>query len=138
MSSYISALVFFAIVLVVYVLGPDTTHIGTWYFDSVLHVLGGAGLGFFLCALTSSMSSRRWRTFPKILLIVFLFGMIWELFEMHYDIAGYPLWTKLYYVDTVKDLINDAVGGGVVAWLVMGRPKGLSILEKSSQKSIKL
>ena len=126
MFSYISALVILTVLLVVNILGPNVTHIDMRYFDIVLHLLGGAGLGFFFAGLTASFRSGRWHRISSIILLVGFCGIVWELFEIYYDITGYTLWTRLYYLDTAKDLINDALGGGLIAWFIV-RKKQLNV-----------
>jgi VanZ family protein len=37
-------------------------------------------------------------------------GLAWEVFESVYGIAGAEVGTFDYYVDSIKDLINDSVG----------------------------
>jgi len=45
------------------------------------------------------------------------------MFEGYYDIAGAPLWTGAYFVDTIKDLIDDMIGGAIVAWVLFRKIK---------------
>lgn len=118
MLSYILALVVLAVVLAGLSLGPDATYIGMKYFDSVLHLLAGVGLGFFFDALTLSIGSRRWHTRWGIVLIVFGGGIAWEIFEAYFNITGFKLWTTMYYLDTAKDLLLDTVGAWVAVHIV--------------------
>jgi len=118
MSSYISALVVLTIVLIGNTLDPKVVHISLRFYDSILHLLGGIGLGFFLSGLVGSLSSYWFERRRFIILGVFLCGIAWELFEVYYDISGYPLWTSLYYADTIKDLMLDTIGGALVAFIM--------------------
>ncbi len=119
MPSYISALVVLAVVLAGNSLGPEATHISMNYFDSILHLLAGIGLGFFFCALTSSIGSRRWRARWSIVLIVLIGGIAWEVFEAYFGITGYTLWTTMYYLDTIKDIVLDVAGAALVSYFVI-------------------
>ena len=118
MLSYILALVILAAVLVGLSLGPDATYISMKYFDSVLHLLTGVGLGFFFDALTVSIGSRRWHTRSAIVLIAFGAGIVWEIFEIYFNITGFSLWTTMYYLDTTKDLLLDIVGAWVAVHII--------------------
>ena len=119
MLSYIFALITLIIVFTINTLGPVVTHIDLRFFDVVLHLLGGLGLGFFLAGLSTSFSQLGFRKRSYIIFGVFLLGIAWELFEIYYDIAGYHLWTNPYYIDTAKDLIMDTISGTIVAYLII-------------------
>lgn len=118
MSSYIWAFIFISLVLAGNILGPDATHISDRFFDSVLHFLGGVGLAFFFLGLSSSLLPR-FRTMSRIIFYVFLCALVWEVFEIHYNITGYLLWTTAYYWDTLKDVVLDVIGACIVAWFVI-------------------
>lgn len=121
MISYIFALAILTIVLIANALGPEATGISINYFDSVLHLLGGIGLGFFFLGLTRVGSLRGWHTTAGISLIVFACGVAWEVFELYFSIAGYTPWTTLYYLDTAKDMLLDVVGAALVAHITVRR-----------------
>lgn len=71
-----------------------------------MHILGGLMAGLFafvfLRALKTGENAR------NVLLGVILVGLGWEALELWYrvDIVGFQYWK-----DTVKDLINDMIGG---------------------------
>src|SRR3989344_5854517 len=119
MLSYIFAFVILTIVLIGNILGPEITHISMRYYDSILHMLAGAGLGFFILALMSTLKLGRWRTIFDVTVGMLLLGIIWELFEIYFNITGYELWSTMYYFDTVKDLILDVVGAALVAFIII-------------------
>lgn len=119
MLSYILALIILAVVLAGLSLGPDATFISMKYFDSILHLLAGVGLGFFFNALTLSIGSRRWNTRWAVVFIVFGGGVAWEIFEAYFNITGFKLWTTMYYLDTAKDLLLDVVGAYLAVHLVI-------------------
>lgn len=88
-----------------------------WY-DIMMHILGGVGIGLFVAAIINlhGQSIKNKRKF--IIFSVIIVGFVWELFEIYYDLNGYPLWSKLYYLDTIKDLIDDTIGASLVAYWV--------------------
>jgi hypothetical protein len=83
-----------------------------------MHIVGGIGVGLLISALIQSFRpNMRW----KPIVIVWgalLFGIIWEVFETRYDLTGYRVGTSLYYFDTFKDLLNDIIGGGIIAFIL--------------------
>ncbi len=82
-------------------------------YDIMMHILGGVGIAvsvhwFFLTFFKNTKVS-----FWKVVLIVFLIGLAWELFEAYYDITGAPVGTPAHYRDAIKDLFNDTLGAVV-------------------------
>ncbi len=79
-----------------------------WYFDMIMHFLGGFWLGLTSIYLfppkNNSISS-----FLKILFLVLFTGVGWEVFEMvvNYAIAQNPF----DILDTSSDLLFDLLGG---------------------------
>ena len=92
------------------------------YFDIIPHLCAGLGIAFLLKGLVSSFRPN-WNRRKVIFWGVIFIGIFWELLEMKYDIAGYGLWTKLYYFDTAKDLLIDIVGASVVAYFAKNKNK---------------
>jgi hypothetical protein len=88
-----------------------------WSYDIFMHILGGLGIGLSIAAFlemhTPGIADKR----RIVMYGVILAGVLWELFEAHYNIAGAPVGTKAYYIDTAKDLIDDALGGFIAAFL---------------------
>ncbi len=117
MITYIYALLILAAVLVSHVLGLNGLYMGIRGYDVFVHILGGLGIGLFLSAFVNlhfpNISHKR----TYIILGVLVFGLVWELFEIYFNIAGYHLWTRLYYLDTAKDLVDDLLGGTIIAFL---------------------
>ena len=95
-------------------LGGITEH---WYvlikhLDSVNHFIGGFAVG-----LTAYWLLKRPRLVIPATLVI---GILWEVFEGYFDIASWPVGTKMYMVDTTKDIVLDCVGAGaalLLAWL---------------------
>ncbi len=89
--------------------------------DIPLHLLGGMGISFFIMAFLDS------RTFIKnnntfIIVGSIFVGIVWELFEIYYNITGYDVGTKMYYIDTAKDLVNDTLGAVIALWFIRSNP----------------
>ena len=90
-----------------------------WYYDIMMHILGGAGIAmsaycFAIFFNIECLKSKIW----KIIILTFIAGVAWELFEVYYNIAGARLWTTAYYIDTTKDLIDDVIGSVIVYYLI--------------------
>ena len=117
MITYIYAVIALLITLGAHILGMHGLYMQYPWYDIFMHILGGVGIGLFLTAFVKSNLPNLKHRRTKVITGVFIAGLIWELIEVHYDIAGEPLWTKAYYLDTLKDLIDDTIGGALVAWL---------------------
>jgi len=120
MKIYIYAFLILAAVLWAHLMGIHGLYYQYSTYDVFVHILGGIGIGLFITAFVKSnlkneakVANIRW----KIILGVLMVGIVWELFEMYYNIASAPIGTKAYYIDTVKDLMDDIIGGGLVAWV---------------------
>lgn len=79
-----------------------------WWFDILMHLLGGFVIG--LCVLWV-IHKMTWRgstlaMFVGVVTATLVIGIGWEVFEYIYGIAG----KDNYQVDTVTDLIMDAIG----------------------------
>ncbi|MEI8328168.1 MAG: hypothetical protein WCG02_03470 [Candidatus Taylorbacteria bacterium] len=126
MLTYIFALIILFIMLVAHIFGINGLYYHYPFYDIFMHVLGGAGIGLLLIAFIRSNFSNFANILflrRKVVLGVLVVGLMWELFEMYFDIAGAPLWTTAYYIDTAKDLINDVIGASIVAWLIFRKKK---------------
>lgn len=49
---------------------------------------------------------------------VVIIGIVWEIFEAYFGISGYPFLTNSYNIDTVKDLVDDAIGALLIIKLI--------------------
>lgn len=93
----------------------------TWWYDVMLHILGGAWIG----TLFIYLFAYRWQFFDgkksflySLTVIVgfaLLMGVLWELYEFGFDQtigAKYALpLTQPSLFDTMKDLLDDILGG---------------------------
>ena len=120
MRTYILALLVLAFLLVFHSLGiSQNYYMHFWIYDIIAHILGGLGIGLFAIAGLQTfwpgfLFSNRWK---KIVGIVLIIGLVWEAFEVYYNIAGYPFGTKLYWLDTIKDLFDDVIGGFISVYI---------------------
>ncbi len=80
-----------------------------WWFDIVMHILGGAVVGGLCVALYVRMISQvsvRGALLVSVTAAVVI-GVGWEIFEWYFDL----IYTVHYVTDTVTDLVMDMVGG---------------------------
>lgn len=85
-----------------------------WWYDMVLHFLGGVVVGMFsLVFLKEFFGLDHW-TNKKIIVLTFLItlliGLLWEIFELVVGTTSFAD-GRIYFTDTVSDLILDVVGG---------------------------
>ncbi|OGI58299.1 hypothetical protein A3C60_02200 [Candidatus Nomurabacteria bacterium RIFCSPHIGHO2_02_FULL_37_45] len=86
-----------------------------WYFDIIMHFLGGLWVGLFFIWF-SSESLRLSLAFKaltlvifKILLFVFVVGFGWEVFEFLFN--NYIAQNPFDFLDSTSDIFFDLVGG---------------------------
>ena len=119
MSRYVLSFTLIAAVLVVEIIAfHDTVLLKAPGFHVIMHIAGGMGIGLFLMGLVSTYKLPMARARILVILGVLIFGLLWELFEALYNLTGFRLGTTAYYLDTFKDLVNDAIGGGLVMLLM--------------------
>ncbi len=119
MKLYISALIILIAVLVAHIAGLDGPYYTIKSYDIFMHLLGGVGIGLFAAAMLQSYQDGILLNRRNLVAAVIAVGIVWELFEIYYNLTGHPLWSKLYYIDTVKDLIMDIIGGSIVAYFTI-------------------
>ncbi len=97
-----------------------------WWFDSVMHFLGGLSLGFFFLWVWLSsgvfeirVPSKR-EAFLTSLIFVMVVGIGWEVFEY---VHGLTQSTEAYPLDTFHDLVSDFIGATVAG--LVGRKRSL-------------
>ena len=117
MKSYIPALVMSVIVLCAHLAGLHSFYYTIPQYDIFMHIIGGISIAFFLHGLVIS-SSPQHETRGKIIFAVFIVGVAWELFEAYYNIAGAPVGSKAYYIDTIKDLCDDVIGAVIATYFI--------------------
>lgn len=121
MITYIWALIVLIVVLGTHLLGLTGLYITVFWYDIMMHILGGVGIALFVLAWVKIHGGNIIEKRRFIIICTIIAGLVWELFEMYYGLNGYPLWSKMYYFDTIKDLIDDTIGAVIVAYV--GIPK---------------
>ncbi len=85
-----------------------------WFFDIILHFLAGVCIAMGGIASWFILFNRKDKSFLRILFIglsfVIFIGIIWEIFELHFDVTSLSDGTD-YYIDTISDLLMDTAGG---------------------------
>jgi hypothetical protein len=123
MRIYFIAIIVLCFVLITHIIGIRGLYVAFPPYDIFMHICGGIGIGLAICAAIVLHGEKIVHKRRVIIIGVLIVGIIWELFEIHYDITGSPLWTTPYYIDTIKDLIDDMIGGGIVAYICHILPK---------------
>lgn len=117
MRTYYYALLVLCLVLITDIIGINGMYVIFPPYDIFMHILGGIGIGLAICAAVKLHGEKIVHKRHVIIIGVLIIGIIWELFETYYNIAGNPPWSIPYYIDMIKDLIDDAIGGGMVVYL---------------------
>lgn len=86
-----------------------------WYFDIIMHFLGGLWFGFLFLAYLHH--TRRTRPLFWIIILVLGIGVAWELFEFVFGIQD--VFSNEHICDTLLDLVMDTLGA--VASYLIGR-----------------
>jgi hypothetical protein len=86
----------------------------------MMHILGGIGIAlslfWFFKTLNKGVADKD--IYTKVVIFTVVAGLIWEGIETYYNIAGAPVGTIAYYVDTIKDLIDDTLGSFIALFLL--------------------
>ena len=117
MKLYLYTLVAAVVVFLAHRAGLNGLYYSIFQYDIYMHIFGGLTIALFLIALASSFKPDALNRRKNIVLGVFIIGLGWELFEAYFNIAGAPVGTKAYYIDTIKDLIDDIIGSSLGAFL---------------------
>ncbi len=117
MRIYFYSLVILCLVLITHIVGVNGMYAACPSYNIFMHILGGIGVGLAVCAAVKLHGGNIAHKGRVIIIGVLVMGMIWESFEIYYNIASAPLWTMPYYIDTAKDLFNDIIGGGIIVFL---------------------
>jgi len=87
-----------------------------WWYDYLMHFLGGLALGFFILSFSNTVSMK---TISISIVCVMLLGGAWEIFEY---INGIVDSIESYYtLDVIHDLIADGVGAVLAALYTTSR-----------------
>ena len=90
----------------------------TWYFDIIMHFLGGVWFGFlalsFVIWVHQRTATNQYGHYLIVALIVLAIGLAWELLE---HIAGVQaVFSSVHINDTILDLIMDTLGALFSVW----------------------
>ena len=88
-----------------------------WWYDVMMHFLGGVTLGCFALYFMPKISKK---TLIAAFSIVMIVSGAWEVFEYVTDISPAQEGAN-YAADTTQDLVLDAVGSGLVMLYVKRR-----------------
>lgn len=106
MKKYILALVLSALILYLHTLGIEKSlYYYLWWYDIVLHTLGGIVLALFY-----SFFTKNWKL---IVAAVIITATAWELLEYYLHLAGVE---NNYALDTIIDYAVALIGTGLVLW----------------------
>ncbi len=86
-----------------------------WFYDIMMHFLGGVCIALLLYCISIFFNINHIRNnILNLIFYTFIMGIFWEVFEVYYRIAGHPIHTLAYKLDTIKDLIMDSLGAVAV------------------------
>jgi hypothetical protein len=117
MLIYLAAFITAVSTVFFHFVGMDGRYMQYWWYDIFMHMLGGLAIGLLLSCiiLLCCRNARRIKWF--IILGVLAVGIAWEFFEIYYNLTGYPIGTKLYYIDTALDILDDIIGGCLAVYM---------------------
>lgn len=95
-----------------------------WWFDIIMHVLGGLIAGLLVA---HGVDGSRPKLLVSQIIAAVVIGILWEIYE--YKSGATFVTQGMYVIDTVSDLLCD-IAGGLVAYLAVFSNK-LSYEQKS-------
>jgi len=97
-------------------------YLNYWFYDLIQHFLGGACIALATACTAEVFDIKIIKeNLKSIIIVTFIGGFAWEVFELMYDIAGHDFGTREYNIDTIKDLIMDTLGGVLVYFSIKKR-----------------
>ena len=127
MIIYLLSAITAAALLFFHLLGNDGLYFTYPRYDIFMHIMGGVTIGFLAYQLSLSAKNVLNFSWKNVVYAVFLIGLAWEIFEAMFNIAGAPVGTKAYYIDTIKDLVDDCIGALLAVYVS-------SVIEKIRSK----
>lgn len=118
MLIYLLAIITAVATVVFHFPGLNGFYMEYWWYDIFMHILGGFSIGLLIYLLIKIIHPTVYRLKSYIIIGTFLIGVAWEFFEVYFQLTGYPIGTRLYYIDTVLDLIDDIIGGLLAAYII--------------------
>ncbi len=118
---FLPAILVLLLVYVLHIIGfTYAFYTTTWWYDVMMHILGGIGISlsvfWFFKTLNKNVLDKD--IYVKVIIFTILAGLLWEGIETFYGIAGAPVGTIAYYVDTIKDIIDDTLGAFITLFLI--------------------
>ena len=89
-----------------------------WWWDIVSHILGGLWVG--LCAAWIAAYFQKRISILACVVAALSVGVAWEIFE-YLTGSGASIFMS-YTADTIKDLVDDVIGGTAAGYFVSRRP----------------
>ena len=85
-------------------------HWTLWWFDTVLHILGGFCVSLAtLSFLSSGTENNKLKIIILAIFVVFVVGILWEIFELYFGLTF--LSDGIYYwMDTTSDILANTCG----------------------------
>lgn len=119
MHIYLASLLVLIAVFLGHILGLQGLNVQMPALNIGLHILGGVGIALFFLGIIRTLA-RTGRIYSSwwALVGVLILGLIWEIIEVRFDVAGFPFGTAIYYSDTIKDILNGAFGALVTILFV--------------------
>ena len=90
-------------------------YVTIWWWDIPAHFIGGVWAGF-LGAWFIIHWKRRLSIFECAMFALFV-GILWEIFEYVNGVGGSAGPFMGYWLDTIKDLIMDTLGGALAGYI---------------------
>ena len=114
---YFSLFIAFLIIIVNYYANFYQVYWIFPWFDIPMHILGGVMVGLFAQTAMDHLDRHKINKKRFILAIgsAFIVGFIWELVELHFGVTDFL--GPNSRLDTLKDLMDDIIGGGLSIWL---------------------
>jgi hypothetical protein len=117
MKLYFISLLAMIVVYFLHQIGMDGGYMHIWWLDIVTHALVCFSIALCVGGLINSFVPNLKHKKLLIIGLTFAVGFAWEWLEVFYNITGHPLWSQEYYLDTVKDFLDDTIGAAVAAYI---------------------
>jgi hypothetical protein len=107
------------LLLVLHLWGMESElYVKYWFYDIILHLLGGASIALAIYTIAEVFNISILKKFYVLVLLTFIAGIAWEVFEAYFDITGFHIGTREYNIDTLKDVVNDTLGAIAVGLIL--------------------
>jgi len=117
MRIYVFALIAALITVFAHYPGLRGWYMEYWWYDIFMHMMGGLAIGLLWAAIATLFGISSRNMWIYIIYGTLAIGLAWEIFEVYFHLTGYPIGSRLYYIDTLIDILNDIIGGSVAAYI---------------------